>query len=119
MRETPSSRAACVMLRPTRFRVRQITSRSAVVRAVFKGDVTSVIVIPGAGKAVIVSHGAYRSVYSNLRDVNVTKGQKLETKQAIGTVMTGDDGSVAHLEVWKVTADGMVKLDPALWLFRN
>jgi len=40
MRETPSSRAACVMLRPTRFSVRQITSRSAVVRAVFSASNT-------------------------------------------------------------------------------
>lgn len=95
------------------------TEKNAVVRAVFKGEVTSVIVIPGAGKAVIVSHGAYRTVYSNLRDVSVSKGQKVETKQAIGTVMTSDEGNVAHLEVWKVTSEGMVKLDPALWLFRN
>lgn len=95
------------------------TEKNALVRAVFKGEVTSVIVIPGAGKAVIVSHGAYRSVYSNLRDVSVVKGQKLETKQAIGTVMTSDEGNIAHLEVWKVTSEGMAKLDPTLWLFRN
>lgn len=95
------------------------TEKNATVRAVFRGEVTSVIVIPGAGKAVIVSHGAYRSVYSNLREVNVVKGQKVDTKQAIGTVMTNDDGNVAHLEVWKVTADGMVKTDPELWLYRE
>jgi septal ring factor EnvC (AmiA/AmiB activator) len=51
------------------------------VRALFRGEVSSVIVIPGAGKAVIVSHGAYRTVYSNLREVSVTKGQKVDTKQ--------------------------------------
>lgn len=94
------------------------TEPNATVRAVFRGEVTSVLVMPGAGKAVIVSHGVYRSVYSNLRDVVVTKGQKLDTKQAIGTVLTDETGSKAHLELWKVTPDGLVKVDPAQWLYR-
>ncbi|MCW5899807.1 MAG: peptidoglycan DD-metalloendopeptidase family protein [Flavobacteriales bacterium] len=94
------------------------TEKGANVRAVFRGEVTSVIVMPGAGKAVIIGHGVYRSVYSNLREVSVTKGQKVDTKQVIGTVLTDDDGSKAHLEIWKVTPDGLVKVDPAHWLFR-
>lgn len=95
------------------------TEKGASVRAVFRGEVSSVIVIPGAGKAVIVTHGAYRTVYSNLRDVSVVKGQKVETKQAVGTVLTDETGSVAHIEIWKVTADGLVKVDPSLWIFRD
>jgi septal ring factor EnvC (AmiA/AmiB activator) len=47
------------------------TEKNATVRALFRGEVSSVIVIPGAGKAVILSHGAYRTVYSNLREVSV------------------------------------------------
>lgn len=94
------------------------TEKGSSVRAVFRGEVSSVIVIPGAGKAVIVTHGAYRSVYSNLREVSVTKGQKVDTKQVLGTVLTDEDGSKAHLEIWKVTADGLVKVDPGQWLFR-
>ncbi len=95
------------------------TEKGAGVRAVFRGEVSSVIVLPGAGKAVIVSHGAYRTVYSNLAAVSVAKGQKVDTKQPIGTVITGDEGAVAHIEVWKVTAEGLVNVDPALWLFRQ
>lgn len=95
------------------------TEKGAGVRAVFRGEVTSVIVLPGAGKAVIVSHGAYRSVYSNLASVSVAKGQKVDTKQPIGTVLNGEEGAVAHIEVWKVTADGLVNVDPALWLYRE
>lgn len=95
------------------------TEKGASVRAVFRGEVSSVIVLPGAGKAVIVSHGAYRSVYSNLREVSVSKGQKVETKQTIGSVLTDDDGSKSHFELWKITADGqVVKVDPAPWLYR-
>jgi len=95
------------------------TEKNSSVRALFRGEVSSVIVIPGAGKAVILSHGVYRTVYSNLRDVSVTKGQKVDTKATVGTVLTDDNGSVAHVELWKITAEGLVKVDPAPWLFRD
>jgi septal ring factor EnvC (AmiA/AmiB activator) len=94
------------------------TEKGATVRSIFRGDVSSVIVIPGAGKAVILSHGAYRTVYSNLREVSVAKGQKVDTKQTVGTVLTDDTGSIAHIEVWKITAEGLVKVDPGPWLLR-
>jgi septal ring factor EnvC (AmiA/AmiB activator) len=94
--------------------------KGASVRAIFRGEVSSVIVIPGAGKAVIVSHGSYRTVYSNLRDTSVEKGQKVETKQAVGTVMTDEEGSMAHIEIWKITGDGeLVKVDPAQWIYQD
>ncbi|HMN06802.1 MAG TPA: peptidoglycan DD-metalloendopeptidase family protein [Flavobacteriales bacterium] len=87
------------------------------VRAIFRGEVSSVIVIPGAGKAVMLSHGAYRTVYSNLRDVAVNKGDKVDTKQVVGTVMTEDGASTAHIEIWKIGADGQLqKVDPAGWI---
>lgn len=95
------------------------TEKGASVRALFRGEVSSVIVIPGAGKAVVVSHGAYRTVYSNLREASVAKGDKVETKQQIGIVMTEDNSSTAHIELWKITSDGVIKVDPAVWLFRN
>ena len=68
--------------------------------------------------AVIRSHGAYRTVYSNLREVSVAKGQKVDTKQTVGSVLTDDTGSIAHIEVWKITAEGVVKVDPGPWLVR-
>lgn len=94
------------------------TEKGAAVRALFRGEVSSVIVLPGAGKAVIVSHGAYRTVYSNMSSVSVAKGQKVDTKQNLGTVLTGEDGTVAHIEVWKITAEGLVNVDPAAWIYR-
>lgn len=94
------------------------TEKGAAVRAIFKGEVSSIIVIPGAGKAVVVNHGIYRTVYSNLREANVNKGDKLETKGSIGTVLTEDSRSVAHIEIWKITSEGLVKVDPAPWLFK-
>jgi septal ring factor EnvC (AmiA/AmiB activator) len=89
----------------------------AAIRAVFRGEVSSVIVIPGAGKAVVLNHGAYRTVYSNLRDVSVSKGQQVDTKQQVGTAMTEDGASTAHIEVWRITSDGQLqKVDPAAWI---
>lgn len=94
--------------------------KGAPVRAIFRGEVSSVIVIPGAGKAVVISHGAYRTVYSNLRESSVSKGQKVDTKQTVGTVLTNEDGSTAHIEIWKITAAGdLVKVDPGQWIYRD
>lgn len=91
----------------------------APVRAIFRGEVSSVIVIPGAGKAVMLSHGAYRTVYSNLRDVSVEKGDRVDTKQQVGTVMTEDGASTAHIEIWKIASDGSLqKVDPATWILQ-
>ena len=94
--------------------------KGASVRAIFRGEVSSVIVIPGAGKAVVLSHGAYRTVYSNLREASVSKGQKVLTKGTVGTVMTDEDGSTAHIEIWKITSAGdLVKVDPGAWIYRD
>lgn len=97
------------------------STKAAKVRAVFEGTVTSVFVIPGAGKAVMVSHGAYRTVYANLSTVNVNKGQTVKTKQEIGSLLTTEDNTISelHFEIWKITEDDFVKQDPAAWLFRN
>jgi murein hydrolase activator len=94
------------------------TPKNAVVRSIFDGEVTSVINIPGAGKVVIIKHGNYRSVYSNLQDVYVTKGAKVKTKTPVGSLLPTKDGniSVAHFEIHEVK-DGLVnQLNPNLWI---
>ncbi len=95
------------------------TEKGSTVRAVFRGEVSSIIVIPGGGKAVMISHGAYRTVYSNLQEASVTKGQKVDTKQVVGTLLTENGESTAHIEIWKISSDGQLsKVDPAQWIFR-
>jgi len=37
----------------------------------------------------------------------------------VGTVLTDDNGSIAHVEIWKITTEGLVKVDPGPWLFRD
>lgn len=92
------------------------TNSGAKVRAVFDGKVTGVISIPGANKAVIVRHGEYLTVYSNLAEVYVKTGDNVKTKQSIGLVFTDDDESKTelHFEVWY----GKVLTDPLGWLVK-
>ncbi|MCY1721897.1 peptidoglycan DD-metalloendopeptidase family protein [Prolixibacteraceae bacterium Z1-6] len=93
------------------------TERGAKVRAVFNGEVSRVFGISGGNTAVIIRHGTYLSVYSNLREVVVKKGDKVSTKQNIGTVYTDEDQSnksILKFQIWKETT----KLNPELWIGR-
>lgn len=92
--------------------------RNAQVRAVFDGEVTSVLNIPGAGKVVIIKHGNYRTVYSNLKEVYVSSGDKVKTKKSIGSLLSkeGQDLSIAHFEIHKVDGSNVSCLNPSLWI---
>ncbi|NVK66916.1 MAG: peptidoglycan DD-metalloendopeptidase family protein [Flavobacteriales bacterium] len=92
----------------------------AQVRSVFEGEVTSVLNIPGAGKVVIIKHGNYRTVYSNLQDTYVKAGSKVSTKKVIGSLLAknGETLSVVHFEVHKVVGNNVTCLNPALWVSR-
>lgn len=91
---------------------------NAQVRAVFEGEVTSVLNIPGAGKVVIIKHGNYRTVYSNLQDTYVKAGSKVSTKKVIGSLLAknGESISVVHFEVHKVVGSNVTCLNPTLWV---
>jgi septal ring factor EnvC (AmiA/AmiB activator) len=92
--------------------------KNAQVRAVFEGEVTSVLNIPGAGKVVIIKHGNYRTVYSNLQDTYVKAGTKVTTKQSIGSLLVkdGSSTSVAHFEIHQVVGTAVQCLNPSLWV---
>ena len=68
------------------------TDAGASARAVFGGEVTSVIVLSPINKAVMVQHGDFFTVYQNLSSVFVNKGDKVSTKQSLGKVRTNSDG---------------------------
>lgn len=89
------------------------TSEGASVRAVFSGEVAAVQNFAGS-YAVLIRHGEYFTVYSNLRSVNVSRGDKVALKQTIGTVITDpNDGTTeVHFEVRK----GATAMNPSTWL---
>ena len=86
------------------------------VRAVFNGEVSTVVRIPGANRVVLIRHGNYFTVYSNLDEVYVKTGDKVTTKQSSGRVAadpeTGE--STLHFELWMDTNNQ----DPKPWLGR-
>lgn len=92
---------------------------NASIRAIFNGEISSVFTIPGSGKVVIIKHGNYRTVYSNLKETTVSKGDKVATKQRIGTVI-GESSSLGklHFEIHKVSGTSTKSLNPVLWIDR-
>jgi len=96
------------------------TTKGSEVRTIFKGEVSSVMVISGAGKVVMIKHGSYRTVYSNLKEVHVKKGDKVDTKQNIGQLLTEGSISEAHIEIWKINSNGsMSKQNPETWIYKK
>lgn len=79
-------------------------------RAVYDGEVSAVIGY-GGNMVVMVRHGAYISVYCNLKSVSVSRGQKVSTRQILGTV--GPD-HILQFQLRKERA----KLNPESWLGR-
>ncbi len=93
------------------------TNSNTKCRAVFGGTVSHVLPMPGLNTVVLVQHGAYFTVYSNLIKVSVKKGDKVTLKQEIGTVYTdkNKNQTVLKFQLWK----GSTKLNPARWLVRK
>lgn len=92
-----------------------LTSPGADARAVFNGEVTRIFVVPGFNNSVIVRHGNYLTVYSNLSQVYVKAGDKVSTRQAIGKIFSdAEDGNstVLHFQLW----EEKTKLNPEPWL---
>jgi len=93
------------------------TNTGSIARAVFDGEVKGVVSMPGAGQFVLIRHGEFLTVYSNLKDVYVKVGDKVSTKQNLGTILYDEDDAktVLHFEIWK----GQTKMDPEDWLYKN
>ena len=92
------------------------TTAGTKARAVYKGEVTSCFMVGGT-YAVIVQHGNYRTVYSNLRKLNVKQGDNVDTKQTIGTIYTDaeqDQKTELYFQIYK---DRDI-LNPELWIAR-
>lgn len=93
------------------------TAQGATARAVFGGEVSRVFQVSGGNAAVIIRHGKYLTVYSNLVNVQVKSGQKVSLKQTIGTIGSDNDDdnkSVLKFQIWRENE----KLDPEQWITR-
>lgn len=90
------------------------TEKNAKARCIFEGSVVSVITVPGMQKAVMIRHGEFFSVYSNLDEVFVKAGDKVTTKQELGIIHTNEeeDKTEVHFELWR----GTEKMNPSSWI---
>jgi len=92
------------------------TDKNSVVRVVFDGSISRIFFIKGEGKAILVNHGEYFTVYSGLKDVVVKVGDKVLSKEKLGVVLTQEveNKTELHFEIWK----GYDKNDPSKWLYK-
>lgn len=85
------------------------------VRSCFEGNVVKVFTMDGKQWNVLVNHGRYSTLYMNLSKINVKAGQKVATKQSLGSAAVNEDGeSVINFQIWIETR----KVDPASWISR-
>lgn len=93
------------------------TNKGAMVRSIYEGEVVvagSLGAVPG--KVIIVKHGEYFTVYQGLEEVSVKKGDKVKTKQSIGSVMSNEENrSELHFEIYK----GKTLLNPEHWISKG
>ena len=93
------------------------TTKGAMARAIFEGTVVRVFTQPRGDNAVIIRHGEYLTVYSNLTEVIVRNGQRVEIRQEIGVISTDprENETELQLQIWK----GNKKLNPTEWIARR
>jgi len=91
-----------------------MVNQNTQVKAVFNGTVSRILSVPNLNKVVIVRHGEYLTVYSNLDEVNVASGQSVTTRQVIGKAhYDRDEGkSELNFQIWR----GKTILNPQHWL---
>jgi septal ring factor EnvC (AmiA/AmiB activator) len=92
------------------------TADNEQVRSIFEGQVMAIQIIKGANKVVFIQHGDYISVYSNLATVSVKKGDKVSTKQTIGTVAKSPTEGRTVLKFY--IYQNKTKINPADWIYR-
>jgi murein hydrolase activator len=93
------------------------SSGKTVARSIFKGEVTAISAISGTNMTVIIRHGKYLSVYNNLVNLKIKKGDKIETKQEIGDVFA-DPGANNNCTIRFMLFEQEF-LDPELWIAKK
>lgn len=93
------------------------TEKNANARVIFDGKVLAIQVLPGKKKAVLVQHGNYISVYKNLDNVTVQKGDLVSTKQEIGKIHT--DSTTGKTILAFVLFKEIHRQNPEEWVFKN
>ena len=92
------------------------TEPSAQVRSVFEGEVMSVIFIKGTNPSVLIRHGNFITLYTNLSKLYVRKGEKVKAKQIIGEVFTNKQTGKTELQFG--IFNNINALNPKDWVYQ-
>ena len=92
------------------------TEKNSKARSVFEGEVLKIQKIKGANNAIYIQHGSYITIYQNIVNIKVKKGEKVTTKQEIGTVYTNAGTGKTVLKFLVYQNDR--KMNPSDWVFR-
>ena len=91
------------------------TERDAEARCVFEGEVSAIQSIPGSNKVVQVRHGNYITIYYNLTEVYVKKGDKVRAKEPLGKIFTNSKGKT---EMKFFLYKNTTRLNPEFWIHK-
>ena len=92
------------------------TSPNAVARAVFEGEVMTVLSFKGSNPTVLIKHGNYITTYKNIGKLYVKKGEKVKAKQAIGEIFTHPQTGKTILQF--SVFNEFTPQDPKSWIYR-
>ncbi|MFD0795907.1 murein hydrolase activator EnvC family protein [Maribacter chungangensis] len=92
------------------------TDSGAKARAIFEGEVIAILSVPGGNKGVQIKHGNFISTYYNLNQLFVKKGDKVATKQELGTVFTNTANGQTRLKFYLY--QNTSKLNPEEWVYQ-
>lgn len=84
-------------------------NKRAPVTSIYDGEVVSTQVVPGYKNTVIIRHADYYTVYSNMENINVKRGNQITKGQKIGRL--GSDASL-HFEIWH----NKDRMNPVHWI---
>ncbi|MDO6759788.1 peptidoglycan DD-metalloendopeptidase family protein [Tamlana sp. 2_MG-2023] len=96
--------------------VRIATAKGAKARAVFNGEVSEILRMKHVNPIVMIRHGNYLTIYKNLSNVYVKKGDKVTTKQEIGEIATNPSNGETILSF--ILSKGRDTENPASWIYK-
>ena len=96
--------------------VRIRTSSDVEARTIFDGEVYSIIVSKNNTRTVLIQHGNFFTVYKNLSQIYVSKGDKLKIKEPIGKIAIDPLNGQTILS-FSIFYNG-VPQNPRVWVYK-
>ena len=96
--------------------VRIRTSSDVEARTIFDGEVYSIIKSKNNTYIILIQHGSFFSVYKNISEIYISKGDRLKTKDPIGKIATDNLNGQTILS-FSIFNNGIPQ-NPSLWIYK-